>query len=143
MSVRIQASQVVNRPVSQVFQFYAVDHVRNHPRWDPEIELEMITDGPLSVGSRMRRVNKRSGAPVEGTMEVVEFETDRAIGMLIHDGPMELHGRTSFSPVGPDKTRLIVTVEIPSLPGSTDTGFLTGRMQRSLHLMKQLIESES
>jgi len=133
---------VVNRPLSQVFHFYAVEHVRNHPRWDPDIELEMITEGPLAVGSRIRRVNKRSGAPVEGTMEVVEFETDRAIGMLIHDGPMELHGRTSFSALGPGKTRLIVTAEIPSLPGSTDTGFLTGRMQRSLHLMKQLIESE-
>lgn len=143
MSVRIQASQVVGRPISQVFQFYAVEHVRNHPRWDPDIELEMITEGPMALGSRIRRINKRSGAPVEGSMEVVEFEPDRAMGMLILDGPMEMRGRTSFDALGPDQTRVIVTVEIPSMPGSTDTGFLTGRVQRSLHLMKQLIESES
>jgi hypothetical protein len=76
-------------------------------------------------------------------MEVVEFEPDRAIGMLIQDGPMEMRGRTSFDALGPAQTRVIATVEIPSMPGSTDTGFLTGRMQRSLHNMKQLIESES
>lgn len=143
MSVRIQASQVINRSLSEVFQFYAVEHVRNHPRWDPDIELEMISEGPMALGSRIRRVNRRSGAPVEGTMEVVEFEPDRAIGMHILDGPMEMRGRTSFDALGPDQTRVIVSVEIPSLPGSTDTGFLTGRIQRSLHLIKQLIESES
>jgi hypothetical protein len=143
VSVRIQASQVVGRPVSQVFQFYAVEHVRNHPRWDPDIELEMITEGPMASGARIRRINKRSGAPVEGTMEVVEFEPDRAIGMVIHDGPTEMRGRTSFDALGPAQTRVILTLEIPGLPGSTDTGFLTGRVQRSLHLMKQLIESES
>jgi hypothetical protein len=143
VSVRIQASQVVGRPVSEVFQFYAVNHVSNHPRWDPDIELEMITEGPMALGSRIRRINKRSGAPVEGTMEVVELEPDRAISMLIQDGPMEMRGRTSFAALGPAQTRVIDTVEIPSMPGATDTGFLTGRMQRSLHNMKQLIESES
>ena len=56
---------------------------------------------------------------------------------------MEMRGRTSFDALGPAQTRVIVTVEIPSMPGSTDTGFLTGRMQRSLHNMKLLIESES
>ncbi len=40
MSVTIQALQIIDRPVSIVFHFYADEHVRNHPRWDPDIHLE-------------------------------------------------------------------------------------------------------
>ena len=77
MTAIIQVSQVINRPVDEVFHFYARDHVRNHPRWDPDMELERISPGPFGVGTVIRRRNSRSGTPVEGTMEVVEFEPNR------------------------------------------------------------------
>ncbi len=32
MPVRIQVSQVIDRPLAEVFHFYAHDHARNHPR---------------------------------------------------------------------------------------------------------------
>src|SRR4030066_1952457 len=96
MSAHFQYSQVIDRPVAEVFHFYADEHVRNHPRWDPDIELEQISDGPIGVGTILRRRNSRSGTPVEGTMEVVEFEPNRALGMIIHDGSAEMRGRTTF-----------------------------------------------
>ncbi|MCD6031898.1 MAG: polyketide cyclase [Thermomicrobiales bacterium] len=80
MSVKVQASQVIDRRVAEVFHFFAVEHVRNHPRWDPFMRLEQISDGPFGVGTVIKRINSRSGTPVEGPMEVVEFEPDRAIG---------------------------------------------------------------
>ncbi len=33
MPVKAQASGVLEQPVGKVFQFHAVEHVQNHPRW--------------------------------------------------------------------------------------------------------------
>lgn len=48
--MRLEVSEVVDRPVATVFRFYAYDHVRNHPRWDPDMELGKVSDGPIGVG---------------------------------------------------------------------------------------------
>ena len=140
MSVKVQLSQVINRPVADVFRFFAHDHVRNHPRWDPFMQLEQVTDGPIGVGTIIKRINSRSGRPVEGTMEVVQFETDRAIGMVTHDGPVEIQGRATFAAVGEDQTILTMHVEIPGMDESM-AGMMTSGIQKSLENIKQLVES--
>jgi len=142
MSMQLQVSYVIDRPLAKVFHFYAVEHVRNHPRWDPDIELEQISDGPIGVGTILRRRNSRSGTPVEGTMEVVEFEPNCAMGTIVHDGPVEMRGRATFEAVSDDRTIITTTVEIPGMDESTDKSFLTSRLERSQRNMKQLIESE-
>lgn len=141
MALKVHVSEIVNRPVATVFHFFAEEHVRNHPRWDPFMRLEQISDGPIGVGTIIKRINSRSGAPVEGTMEVVEFEPDRAIGMIIHDGPVEMRGRTTFDALGDAQTTLTINVEIPSMDESM-VGMMTGAIQKSLQNIKQLIESE-
>jgi len=143
MSVQIQVSQVIDRPVAKVFHFYAHEHVRNHPRWDPDIELEQVTNGPIGVGTIIRRRNSRSGTPVEGTMEVVEFEPDRAFGLIIHDGPVEMRGRATFEALGDNQTTLTTIVELPGMDESMDKSFLISRLERSGQNIKQLIESET
>ena len=143
MSIQLEVSQVVDRPVQVVFHFYADEHVRNHPRWDPDIELQKAVEGPLRLGSKILRRNKRSGTPVEGTMEVVEFELDRAFGLLIHDGAVEMRGRATFEALDEGRTRVTVSAEMPGMDeSSANTTFLKSRMQRSVDTMKQLIESE-
>jgi hypothetical protein len=142
MSVRLQVSQVIDRPVAKVFHFLAREHVPNHPRWDPDIELEQVSEGPIGVGTVIRRRNSRSGTPVEGTMEVVEFEPNRAFGTVIHDGPVEMRGRTTFEPEGDDQTTITIIVDLPGMNESMDKSFLTSRMERSVQNMKRLIESE-
>jgi hypothetical protein len=77
-NVKVEVSQTIDRPVATVFGFYAHDHVRNHPRWDPKMELEQVTDGPIGVGTVIRRRNTHFGDPVDGTMEVTEFEENHA-----------------------------------------------------------------
>lgn len=37
--MKVEVSEEIERPVPVVFKFFAEDHVRNHPRWDPDIEL--------------------------------------------------------------------------------------------------------
>lgn len=131
---------MIERPVGSVFSFYADDHVKNHPRWDPYIELCLDSDGPLGVGTVIRRRNSRSGTPVEGTMEVVEFERERAFGVLIKDGPMEVPGRATFKSVGPTTTKLTVTAEFPVDDSMEE--MLAAGMKGSVTTIKKLIEEE-
>jgi hypothetical protein len=140
--MRAEVSQTIGRPIAAVFHFYAHEHVRNHPRWDPEIELEQLSPGPIGVGTVIRRRNSRSGAPVEGTMEITEFERDQAFGAVIHEGPVEIRGRATFEPVGADRTLLTVSVDMPEADARWDVGLITSRMERSVRNIKELVEAE-
>ncbi|MFX1484663.1 MAG: SRPBCC family protein [Promethearchaeota archaeon] len=143
MPAQIRFSQVIDRPVAKVFHFVAEQHVRNHPRWDPDIELWLESDSPIGVGTIIRRRNSRSGTPVEGTMEVLEFKPNQAMGTLIRDGPAEMRGRITFEAVNESQTNVTTVIDIPDMDDSMDTSFITNRLERSGRNMKQLIESET
>ena len=113
MAVRIEVSQEIDRPVPVVFNFYANDHVRNHPRWNPDLELWRDSDEPIGVGTIIQRRNSMSGTPVEGTMEVVEYEPNRAFGAVIREGGMETYGRGTFEEASEGRTRLTIAAEMP------------------------------
>ncbi len=141
MSVRVQVSEVIDRPVGDVFHFYAHEHVRNHPRWDPDMQLEQVSDGPIDVGIIIRRCNTHSGTPVEGTLEVVEFEPDRAFGVVIHEGSNETRGRVTFKAEHQERTTLTISAEFADMDESMES-MLTSLMERSSRNIKHLIESE-
>jgi len=137
--MEVQVTIEVERPVADVWRFYAVDQVRNHPRWDPKMELEQLTDGPIGLGTVIRRRHTHTGAPVEGTMEIVEFVADHAFGMVIRDGPIEMHTRMAFEPEGDNRTKLTGSIDVPSMTEPMDPG----PIQQSMRRMKELIESET
>jgi hypothetical protein len=141
MAVNVQVSTVVNRPVAEVFQFYAVDHVRNHPRWDPDMELEQVSEGPIGVGTIIRRRNTHFDTSVEGKMEVVEFEPNRAMGVRIQDGPSETRGRMTVKAASPERTKLTISAEFPDMDESMENR-ITGLVERTARNIKHLIESE-
>jgi hypothetical protein len=142
MAVQFITKNVINRPVEKVFHFYAVEHVHNHPRWDPDIELWLDPGTLMGVGTIIRRRNSRSGKPVEGTMEVVEFKPNRSFAMVVHDGPAEMRGRTIFEAIGDNQTSITTIIDIPGMDESMDRSFLNSRLERSAENMKQLMESE-
>jgi hypothetical protein len=141
VSVVVAVSELIDLPVSEVFRFHAVDHVRNHPRWDRYMQLEQTSDGPMGVGTTIKRINSRSGTPVEGSMEVVEFETDRAVAMVIHDGPVETFARASYEAEGDNRTRLTIQVEVPGMDKSMES-MISSAIKKSLQNIKQMMESE-
>ncbi len=141
MAVRIEVSEEIDRPVPVVFKFFADDHVPNHPRWDPYIELWRDSDEPIGVGTIIHRRNSRSGTPVEGTMEVVEYEPNQAFGMVTREGSMEIHGRATFEEAGEGRTRLTLAAEMPIDESMKDR--ITGLVQRSIQNIKELIEAET
>lgn len=71
--------------------------------------------------------------------EVVEYEPDRAFGMLIQDGPLEMRSRMLFEPEGEGGTRLTGTVDIPSVTSP----IAPASIEASLGEMKRLTESET
>jgi uncharacterized protein YndB with AHSA1/START domain len=136
--MRIALTQLINRAPSEVFRFIAADHVRNHPRWDPKMELQQLTEGPIGVGTVIRRRNTHADKPVDGTMKVVEFEPNRAFGMVIQDGPLEMHSRITFEAQDGNQTKLVASVDIPSMAEPMDPE----PIQQSMRRMKELIEAE-
>ena len=144
--MRLDASIVIDRPVGDVWRFYAVNHVQNHPRWDPDIELEHTSDSPVGLGTLIRRRNSRSGTPVDGSMEVVEFDPEHSMRVLIRDGPLEMNGFAIFASQDPHHTELTIGADIPWLEESGDSQFISGQIQggirRSTERIKSLIETE-
>jgi hypothetical protein len=142
MAVQVHYSHVIDRPIEKVFHFMVDEHVRNHPRWDPDIDLWLESDGPIEVGMIIHRRNSRGGAPVEGTMKVVEYEPNRAFGTVIHDGPIEMRGRITFEPATDDRTTITTFIELPGMDESMNKSFLISRLQEVGKIRKELIESE-
>ena len=142
MALQFESTQVIDRPIEKVFHFFAVEHVRNHPRWDPDIELWLDSDAPIGVGTIIRRRNKRSGTPVDGTMEVVEFEPNRMIAMVIKDGPAVMMGRTTFDRITDNQTRITTIIDLPGMDENADKTFLNSRLEHAARIRKQLMETE-
>jgi hypothetical protein len=141
--MNLAVSKVIHRPPAAVWQFYAVDHLRNHPRWDPKMELWQLTEGPIGVGTRIQRRHTRLDVPVDGTMEVVEFVPERAMGVVIRDstptGELEVHSRMTTKPEGEGRTTVTIHVEIPAMTASMDPTMI----ESSVTNMKRLIEAET
>jgi uncharacterized membrane protein len=140
--VDVRVSTEIDRRVADVWRFYAVDHVRNHPRWDPDMHLEQVSEGPIGHGTRIKRVNTRWGTPVEGEMEVVEFEPERVFAVSIHDPNMDAQGRVTFETRGPARTLVTVTSGIEGMDDPEKIEFLARMMQRSVDNLKRLVETE-
>jgi uncharacterized protein YndB with AHSA1/START domain len=136
--MRLDVSRVIDRTPSEVFRFVATDHVHNHPRWDPGIELEQVTDGPIGVGTVIRRRHARGGTPVEGTMEITEFEPDRRMAALIREGGMEMPSGMEIEPEGDAGSRLTFWVEVPGITEPMDPTPIEGSLAR----IQEMLEAE-
>lgn len=137
--MRVESSTLIQQPVGSVWDFYAVHHVQNHPRWDPTIELQATSDGAVGLGTVIRRRVTRFGRTTEGTMEVVEFEPEK-MRVETHNGPMTILGWARFEVVRPDETRLTIGGDIPGVDDAVAAQVGT-MMDRSTANINSLVES--
>jgi hypothetical protein len=141
--MKLALSTIINRPPAVVFDFVAVNHVHNHPRWDPHMDLKQVTAGPLGVGTHIQRRQTRTSTPIEGTMEVIEFEPERVFGAVIVDqtpsGPLEIRSRATMEPLDGGSTKLTFHLDIPAMEASPDPSMIEGSLRR----IKELIETET
>ena len=79
----------IRRPRAEVAAF-ACDP-RNVPRWYRNIgTVEVLTDGALSVGSRMRFVARFLGRTIDYTYEVTELVPGERLTMTTASGPFPM-----------------------------------------------------
>lgn len=138
----VDASTIIDRPVADVWEFYAINHVANHPRWDETIELEATEEGPIGVGTVIRRRVTRFGKVTEGTMEVTEFEPESVMRVRTQDGPMTIHGFATFAAIGNEQTELTIGGDIPGIDESLAEQIRV-MMDGSVANIKALIEART
>ena len=92
--VTAEARTLIERPSEQVFDFVAVDFVRNYPRWSREVELmEAVSYGPLQVGWVGRQVRVDKGRRTQSTFRVVTFDAGRRLTFEGIDDPFRIDYR--------------------------------------------------
>lgn len=139
--MEIEEPTVIEKPLAAVWDFCIVNHIENHPRWDPTVELEASSDDPIRVGSVITRRTTRFGTTTAGTMEITELEPMRIMRVLTQDGPMRINGWMLFEAIDEGTTRLTRGGEFPNI---TDEQAVTIRamMQQAGGTIKELIEKE-
>jgi hypothetical protein len=145
--VRLTASQIIERPPAEVFQFVATDHFQNHPKWDPAVtSITKTSPGPMGVGTTARLVRTDRGRRVEGTMEITEYQPVSSFTEVSRFGPFTLHARAALAPVAAASTRLELVIDtrargpirllLPLMKGT-----FRKTMARSLHTIKKHVET--
>jgi hypothetical protein len=139
--MRAEASTTIDRSVATVWDFYAVHHIENHPRWDPTLELQAASEEPIGVGTIIKRRANRFGKITEGTTEVIEFEPETSMRVETWDGPMQINGWALFEPVEEDRTKLTIGGDFPTLDDEMEET-IRPMIENSAATIKALIESE-
>jgi hypothetical protein len=111
--VKAQASILIATLPQQVFSFVVVDFERNYRRWSPEVKrLELLTPGPLQVGSRARQVRVDQGRKSETVFRVTVLEPPNGVGFAESTNQFRIDYR--MEPEG-DQTRLTFVFELTRL----------------------------
>jgi len=102
--VSAKASILIARPAEPVFTFVAVDFFKNYQRWSPEVQrLELLSPGPVRVGSSARQVRVDQGRRTETSFRVSVFDPPRRVEFVETANRFHIHYH--LDPVG-GQTRL-------------------------------------
>ena len=145
--MRLSASQVIERPPTQVFRFVVTEHFQNHPKWDPAVtSITQTSPGPMGVGTTARLVRTDRGRQLQGSVEVTEYQPVSSFTEVSRFGPFTLHARATLAPVAPASTRLelmidthargVIRLLLPLMKGT-----FRKTMARSLRIIKQQVEA--
>lgn len=81
----------------------------NAPRWMKALEVsELITPGPIGVGSRFREVQRAGGQRIETICEIVDFDPERRYAWRsVDDGDARYGGGFTATPSAGRGTDLV------------------------------------
>lgn len=94
---KIQDEILIERPVEEVFDF-AVDE-RNEPQYNPNMRrAEVITDGPIGVGTMFQSEVVSGGRPVGMSGVITAYERPHRYALAVHMSVMDIQGDVTFDP---------------------------------------------
>ena len=111
MPQRVESSVVVEAPVSRVYDYWR--NLENLPNFMTNVE-EVRAVGP---GMTHWRVKGPLGAKVEFDAQTTQEEENRALGWNSVDGNVQTSGQVRFQELGPERTRVEVTMNYADPPG--------------------------
>jgi uncharacterized membrane protein len=144
MPQRVESSVVVEAPVSRVYDYWR--SLENLPNFMSNIE-EVRSTGPRTTHWR---VKGPLGAKMEFDAETTQDEENSAIGWNTVDGDVETSGQVRFQELGPERTRVEVTMNYSDPPGGK-IGEVGSRlvanpqvmMDQDLYNFKEIIEGRA
>jgi uncharacterized protein YndB with AHSA1/START domain len=141
--VKIEISEHINRPVTEVFKYIA--DPTKLPEWNAIVEEATPSETPVKVGTRVKQRARFLGRKIESTAEVTEHEPDKRFTTKT-DRPFPLTISNAFEPEG-SGTKLVVVME-----GEPGGFFKVGetilariakkQMQAQLDTAKELLEAQ-
>ena len=111
MPQRVESSVVVEAPVSRVYDYWR--NLENLPNFMTNIE-EVRATGP---GMTHWRIKGPLGTKMEFDAQTTQEEENRALGWNSVDGNVETSGQVRFQELGPERTRVEVTMNYADPPG--------------------------
>ena len=95
MSTDVRHEALIHRPLAEVAA-YALDPA-NDPQWIGGIvESTPVEDGPIGLGSRVRRLAKFMGKRIDYETEVIELDPAGVVEMRTSAGPFPMRIRYEF-----------------------------------------------
>jgi carbon monoxide dehydrogenase subunit G len=96
---KIERSIVIGRPIEEVWEF--VHDPEKDALWQTTLtESEELTEGPMSVGTRVREVRRFLGVRIETGWEVTEYEPTTKSAIRSTSGPIPFSGGYRLEPAG-------------------------------------------
>ena len=111
MPQRVESSVVVEAPVSRVYDYWR--NLENLPNFMTNVE-EVRATGP---GMTHWRIKGPLGTKMEFDAQTTQEEENRALGWNSVDGNVETSGQVRFQELGPERTRVEVTMNYADPPG--------------------------
>jgi len=111
MPQRVESSVVVEAPVARVYDYWS--NLENLPNFMTNIE-EVRATGP---GMTHWRIKGPLGTKMEFDAQTTQEEENRALGWNSVDGNVETSGQVRFQELGPERTRVEVTMNYADPPG--------------------------
>jgi ribosome-associated toxin RatA of RatAB toxin-antitoxin module len=133
---RFSVAKYVDAPPSQVFALFtdfehAPDHVSGITR------LEILTPGPMHIGTRLRETRKVGRHESTEELEVTAFEPGRHYDLRRRSGGTEYRSAFRFSP---ERTGTQIEVDVESEPLSLAAKLITPLLtNHSIATMKKAI----
>ena len=102
----IRVSQDIGAPIHQVFaQFSDIEHGSEHVSGIRKVE--MMTVGPVHLGSRWNETREVLGRVDDAEMEITAFEQDKAYTITHHKAGFRIDTTFTFEPI-PSGTRVSI-----------------------------------
>ena len=146
MAVDVEAEVTINRPVANVAG-YVMDP-ENDPVWITGIiEAKMLTEPPLSEGTKVERVATFLGKRIEYVLEVVEHDPTALLAMRSVKGPFPMKVWYEFEEAGNSTVARIriqgETSGFYKLAGPIMSRAVKRNITNDLETLKDLLEAEA